>query len=68
MDTDPTSAYAHSANPVGRWHLLKDHLTAVGKLAAIHSGAAPWEDEAALAGLLHDLGKYANRFQARLEG
>ena len=68
MDNDPTSSYAHSANPVGRWHLLKEHLTAVGKLAAIHGGVAPWADEAALAGLLHDLGKYADRFQARLEG
>ncbi len=62
------SIYAHSANPAGRWHLLKDHLAAVGALAKEHAGAAPWSDEAALAGLLHDLGKYAERFQARLQG
>lgn len=28
----------------------------------------PWAEEARLAGLLHDLGKYGDRFQARLRG
>ena len=64
----PPSFFAHSANPAGRWHLLKDHLAAVGALAKDRAGAAPWSDEAALAGLLHDLGKYGARFQARLQG
>jgi CRISPR-associated helicase Cas3/CRISPR-associated endonuclease Cas3-HD len=37
-------------------------------MAGIYAGNAPWADEARLAGLLHDLGKYADRFQARLHG
>jgi CRISPR-associated helicase Cas3/CRISPR-associated endonuclease Cas3-HD len=60
--------YAHSANACGQWHRLKDHLCAVSKLASRFAGNSPWAQEAALAGLLHDLGKYADRFQARLEG
>lgn len=66
--SEAKSFFAHSANPAGRWHLLKEHLAAVGALAKEHAGAAPWSDEATLAGLLHDLGKYGERFQARLEG
>lgn len=60
--------YAHSANAVGQRHRLSDHLGAVSKLASRFAGNLPWVQEAALAGLLHDLGKYADRFQARLEG
>jgi len=60
--------FAHSANGAGRWHLLKNHLTDVAKLAEAHAGTAPWVDEAAFAGLLHDLGKYGDRFQERLQG
>lgn len=66
--SEAKSFFAHSANPAGRWHLLKDHLAAVGALAKEHAGGALWSDEATLAGLLHDLGKYGERFQARLEG
>ncbi len=68
MHPDRDCYHAHSANANGRWHLLKDHLAAVAKLAEAHAGVARWADEAALAGLLHDLGKYADRFQARLAG
>lgn len=68
MKPETADYHAHSANSHGRWHLLKDHLFAVEKLAASHAGIAPWADEAALAGLLHDLGKYGDRFQARLKG
>ncbi|MDY7017775.1 MAG: CRISPR-associated endonuclease Cas3'' [Nitrospirota bacterium] len=60
--------YAHSANIFGRWHPLDDHLSAVAKLAEAYAGASAWADEARLAGLFHDLGKYADRFQKRLEG
>lgn len=60
--------YAHSANASGRWHLLGDHLRAVAELASRFAGNSPWATEAALAGHLHDLGKYADRFQARLAG
>jgi CRISPR-associated helicase Cas3/CRISPR-associated endonuclease Cas3-HD len=60
--------YAHSDNIFGRWHPLDDHLSAVAKLAKAYAGASAWADEAKLAGLFHDLGKYADRFQKRLEG
>jgi CRISPR-associated helicase Cas3/CRISPR-associated endonuclease Cas3-HD len=59
--------YAHSANSERRWHPLREHLSEVAKLAQSFSGAAPWASETELAGLLHDLGKYADRFQRRLE-
>ncbi|MBX3618174.1 CRISPR-associated helicase Cas3' [Nitrosomonas sp.] len=60
--------YAHSANDLGNWHPLKEHLTSVARIAKHFSSGLEWQDEAHLAGLLHDLGKYANRFQARLKG
>jgi len=59
---------AHSANEVGQWHALVEHLTCVGKESRRFANGSPWADEAALAGLLHDLGKYADRFQERLKG
>ena len=60
--------YAHSANDLGNWHPLKEHLTSVAKIAKQFSNDMEWQNEAYLAGLLHDLGKYADRFQARLQG
>ena len=60
--------FAHSANRANKWHPLAEHLECVSQRAREFSGAQPWADEAALAGLLHDLGKYADRFQARLKG
>ena len=60
--------FAHSANAVGGWHLLREHLSAVGELAAEFAGSSRWREEVRLAGRLHDLGKYGDRFQARLRG
>lgn len=60
--------HAHSANAEGHWHLLNEHLKAVALQAASYARNTAWADEAALAGQLHDLGKYADRFQARLAG
>jgi len=59
---------AHSANACGRWHDLRSHLKAVGEIAGSAAGRARWAAEAALAGRLHDLGKYGDLFQARLRG
>ena len=59
---------AHSANTAGQTHALRDHLSAVGDLAARFAGDASWKEEAQLAGQWHDLGKYGERFQARLRG
>ena len=63
-----TKIFAHSANDAGRWHPLVQHLTGVANLAGKFAENIPWRDEVRLAGLLHDLGKYADRFQARLHG
>lgn len=66
MESD--SFHAHSANRAGAWHPLSEHLESVGRLALAFAGSAPWSGEAALAGRLHDLGKYGERFQRRLLG
>jgi CRISPR-associated helicase Cas3/CRISPR-associated endonuclease Cas3-HD len=60
--------FAHSANRADKWHPLAEHLLSVSQRAKVFSGAHTWADEAGLAGLLHDLGKYGDRFQARLQG
>ncbi|MDE2324262.1 MAG: CRISPR-associated helicase Cas3', partial [Betaproteobacteria bacterium] len=60
--------YAHSANDLGNWHPLAAHLGSVANLAKGFANELAWRDEAHLAGLLHDLGKYADRFQRRLHG
>ena len=60
--------YAHSANGAGAWHPLSEHLKSVGRQARAFAAAAPWRDEAGLAGDQHDLGKYGDRFQERLHG
>jgi CRISPR-associated endonuclease/helicase Cas3 len=62
--------YAHSGQQTDRsdWQLLQDHLQAVAELAQERAqvfGGAEW---AHLAGLLHDLGKYSDAFQKRLNG
>lgn len=63
-----TIYFAHSANTTGERHPLSRHLKGVAGLARGFADKTPWADEARLAGLLHDLGKYADRFQARLRG
>ena len=62
--------YAHSGNKADKsdWQRLSDHLKKVGCIAAEN---ARYFDAAILAenaGLLHDLGKYTEKFQKRLEG
>ncbi len=66
--------YAHTAAnpaghrlPQGHWQPLKQHLEQVAALARAFGQPMALEGPAALAGLLHDLGKYSARFQARLE-
>ena len=67
--------YAHTANgpdgeslleSSGQWQPLADHLRNVAELAAGFAAPFGAAEEARLAGLLHDLGKYAARFQQRL--
>jgi len=59
---------AHSKNDHGQTHSAKDHLASVAMFASEFAGKATWSGEATLAGFLHDLGKYADLFQARLRG
>jgi len=70
-----TKFYAHTAEdeqgrPIpeesGKWQPLSVHLRNVADLAKDFARPLNLEAEAELAGLLHDLGKYACRFQARL--
>lgn len=62
--------YAHSRPDVAEseWQPLIAHLTATGELAAELGRAAGISELARIAGYLHDLGKYAPEFQARLRG
>jgi CRISPR-associated endonuclease/helicase Cas3 len=57
--------FAHTGSP--DWQLLADHLREVARRARLHGAPLGLGDEAELAGLLHDLGKYAQRFQQRLK-
>ena len=52
--------------PATEWQPLADHLRNVADRAANFARPFGLEQEARLAGLLHDLGKYAARFQQRL--
>lgn len=67
---EPLRFFAHSTEREDQldWQLLADHLGGVGALAERHAaifGAGPI---ARVAGMLHDLGKYTERFQQRLQG
>lgn len=59
---------AHSENQFGRTDPMPLHLRGVADLAAEYARYFNAEEEAQLAGILHDLGKYGNLFQDRLEG
>ena len=62
--------YAHSGQLPDRsdWQLLKDHLHSVAELSQARAQVFGGADWAHLAGLLHDLGKYSDAFQNRLNG
>jgi CRISPR-associated endonuclease/helicase Cas3 len=60
--------FAHSKNDAGLRHRAADHLSSVSRLAREFLAGWRGEEEAALAGLLHDIGKYGDLFQRRLQG
>ncbi len=62
--------YAHtqSGRPEGEWEPLTRHLTEVEEAARVRGARFSAGELAALAGRLHDLGKYSADFQARLRG
>lgn len=64
----PRQFYAHSGNHAGQWHGLREHLVGVAEKACEFGLPLGFAEEAYLAGLLHDLGKYGDLFQRRLEG
>jgi len=65
----PQNKYlAHSANMDGQTDTMYHHLQAVAARAAEHAQPFRAEREAYLAGVLHDLGKYGDLFQRRLQG
>ncbi len=67
--------WAHSSGPPGNgskdWQLLAEHLEAVAQIASQLAALAlpgdlQFQADAHLAGLLHDFGKYTDKFQRRL--
>jgi CRISPR-associated endonuclease/helicase Cas3 len=63
--------YAHSLKDkpdTSDWQRLDDHMIATGRLAGEFAREFRATEPARLAGLLHDLGKYSEKFQARLRG
>jgi CRISPR-associated endonuclease/helicase Cas3 len=67
MESPKQRCLAHSAVH-GEVDYLHEHLNLVSKRAAKYAEAFGASDEARIAGLLHDLGKYGHLFQRRLEG
>lgn len=62
--------YAHSGDLSDKsdWQILPQHLRGVGDLCEMFASAFGAGHLARASGLLHDLGKYTERFQGRLSG
>ncbi len=65
-----TDFYAHSTKNTSKedWQPLRDHLAAVGRLAATKAAVFGCEHLAEPQGQLHDIGKYTEDFQRRISG
>lgn len=62
--------FAHSGAQPDKsdWQPLNEHLEAVGRLAAERAAPFGGQQLAQITGLLHDLGKYTDEFQRRING
>ena len=58
--------YAKSILPNGKHPTVREHLQKVSALASQFGEALSMKEEAELAGLLHDFGKYSDQFQGVL--
>lgn len=63
-----TAYFAHTSSGGGHQDPLREHLSLVAERAARYASAFGAASEAHIAGLLHDLGKYGDLFQLRLQG
>jgi len=68
MNEEDEVFLAHSSNPAGDTDPLSSHLRRVANRASVSASAFGMQDDAWLAGILHDVGKYGNLFQERLKG
>lgn len=68
MDNTSRVFLAHSKNRSGQTDPVRAHVKAVADRAATYGEAFGISEEARLSGLLHDLGKYGELFQRRLQG
>lgn len=59
---------AHRSDDGSRQQTVLDHLQGTAELAEQFAGVFDCREQGRLAGLLHDIGKYSDAFQARLRG
>lgn len=65
--SEPPEFVAHYRESDGKWQSLEEHLQGVGSLASGFAAKLGLQDAGLLLGLLHDLGKYSQAFQAYLK-
>ncbi|MDW8426460.1 MAG: CRISPR-associated endonuclease Cas3'', partial [Meiothermus sp.] len=66
--SSPKTYWAHSHKDRSRWQPMREHALQVARMAQEKAASFGESEKAHLAGLLHDLGKYGDLFQRRLEG